>query len=509
MRYDRRNFLKTVAASTVLASVSGAAQDNKSSVKHSETRTKLAKAKSPKNIIVMICDDLGYGDLGCYGSPIPTPNLDQLAKGGVRFTHHDTVHAICSASRAALLTGRYAPRSHTDGAYFPHSPTGTDLKEMTLGNLFKNKGYRTLALGKWHLGDAPEYLPTNRGFDHFYGVAYSVDLQPLSLIRDLQVLEEDTDRDILTQRYTEEATRFLEEENDSPFFMYLGYSYPHDPAKASPKFKGQTSFGEYGDSIHEIDWSVGQIYETLHRKGKLDDTLIIFTSDHGPWFLGDPGMLRGRKGSTFEGGHRVPMIMHWPKGIDADQVQNAWSTHLDILPSLTSWCHLDLPPLPLDGKDMSSVYQGGPDRLDHASVLYFNSMVSGGREIHCARKGDWKLRIAQVTGEIYINDWGVGREGFWLPHPELYNVRTDPTEAYDVSSIHPEVAQSILSDIREAVPSFPQDVIDAFAKLEANLASVVTPPGAAPRPVTHNPPPAWAWEPPERRPIQVTRPSGE
>jgi arylsulfatase len=281
--------------------------------------------------------------------------------------------------------------------------------------------------------------------------------------------------------------------------MYLGYSYPHDPAKASQDFKGRTNFGEYGDSIHEIDWSVGQLHETLRRKGKLEDTLMIFTSDHGPWFLGDPGMLRGRKGSTFEGGHRVPMIMHWPNGLDADRVQDAWATHLDVLPTLAAWCNLNLPTAPLDGQDMSKVFGGGPDRGDRHSVLYFNPMAAGGKEIHCARKGDWKLRVAQVNGEIYINDWGAGREGFWLAHPELYNVRTDFTESYDVANAHPDIVESILADIRATIPSFPQDVIDTFRKLESNQASATTPPGAAPRLVTHQPQSAWAWEPPERR----------
>ena len=497
MKYDRRHFLKTVTAGAVAATAGGPVEGLPS---HSPQRSSCnpVHGKSPKNVILMICDDLGYGDLGCYGSPIPTPHLDALARQGARFTHYGTVHAICSASRASLLTGRYAPRSHTVGAYFPHSPTGTDLAEMTLGNLFQDKGFRTLALGKWHLGDAPAYLPTHRGFDHFYGVPYSVDMQPLPLIRDLETLEPDTDRNLLTQRYTAEAVQFLEQADASPFFMYLGYSYPHDPVKASERFRGSTQFGDYGDAIHEIDWSVGRICETLRSTGKLDDTLILFTSDHGPWFQGDPGILRGRKGSTFEGGHRVPMIMHWPNGLAANQIRDVWATHLDIMPTLISWCGLGTPRLPLDGTDMKEAFQGCAEPAERPTVLYFNPVVSGGREIHCARKGDWKLRIAQVTGEIYILDRGIGKASS-LPAPELYNVRTDVAEAYNVANSHPEIVQTIYSDIRAAVPSFPADVIEAFHQLEANRASVTTPPGAAPRPVTGQALPEWAWEPPERR----------
>jgi arylsulfatase A-like enzyme len=194
------------------------------------------------------------------------------------------------------------------------------------------------------------------------------------------------------------------------------------------------------------------------------------------------------------------MVMHWPNGLDSNRVLDLWATHLDIMPTLVNWCKLKAPLAPLDGRDMSAAFKGGPDPSDASSVLYFNPMVSQGREIHCARKGDWKLRVAQVTGEIYINDSSASHEGYWLPRHELYNVRTDPTESYDVANCHPEIVRSILADIRAAVPTFPKDVADAFTRLEANKASTTTPPGSSPRPITRQPIPAWAWEPPERRP---------
>ena len=264
--------------------------------------------KRPKNVILMICDDLGYGDMGCYGSSLRTPNLDAMASGGCRFTHFNAGHPICSASRAALLTGRYGHRSGVRGAFGPHAKSGLALEESTLANLFRHQGYATKAIGKWHLGDAPEYLPTKRGFDSYYGVPYSVDMKPLPLIRDTQNLEETTDRELLTPRYTQEALDFLSGLHDKPFFLYLAYSYPHDPARASSRFHGKSGFGDFGDAVQEIDWSVGEITRSLRDKNLLNDTLMIFTSDHGPWYQGNPGNLRGRKSTTFEGGFRVPMI---------------------------------------------------------------------------------------------------------------------------------------------------------------------------------------------------------
>jgi arylsulfatase len=233
----------------------------------------------------MICDDLGYGDLGCYGSRLPTPNLDAMAAAGAQFTRWNTPHPICSASRAALLTGRYGLRMNTAGAFGPNSPAGTSLDETLLSNLFHDKGYATKTIGKWHLGDKPAYLPTNRGFDSFLGVPWSDDFNPLPLIRDTQILEQNTDRDILTPRYTEEAVRFLEEpeRGKQPFFLYLAFSYPHDPARASARFRDKTGFGHVGDSIAEIDWSVGEIMRAVEKQGFAKDTLILFTSDHGPW----------------------------------------------------------------------------------------------------------------------------------------------------------------------------------------------------------------------------------
>ncbi|GGA66154.1 hypothetical protein GCM10011507_17170 [Edaphobacter acidisoli] len=497
MTINRRNFLASVAATIALPKAQAAAPAPQATHRPDT-------GKRPRNVVLFICDDLGYGDLGCYGSHLPTPNLDRLAAEGIRFTHFNSAHPICSASRAALLTGRYGTRSGARGAFMPHSTTGLALDETTLGDLFHQRGFATKAIGKWHLGDAPEYLPTHRGFDSYYGVPYSVDMYPLPLIRDTQILEEDTDRTVLTSRYTEEALTSLNQQHeqhpDKPFFLYFAFSYPHDPARSSPRFRGKSGFGEQGDAIHELDWAVGQVVQSLRTKGLLEDTLVLFTSDHGPWFQGCPGFLRGRKGSTFDGGFRVPLIAHWPAAIQAGQVSSTWMSNLDILPTLSSLCDLPASPKPLDGIDMKHTLLGAPEEPTRKSLLYFTPMTAQGMDFHCARKGDWKARFAQLDGgEIYINDHGPARKSSWLPHTELYNLKKDPAEAYDVAALHPEIIAEILHDAEAQIQTMPEPVQQAFNELRQNPASITTPPGAAARIPSTQPLPPWVWEPPDRR----------
>jgi arylsulfatase len=450
----------------------------------------------------MICDDLGYGDLGCYGSKLPTPNLDAMSADGLRLTRYNSAHPICSASRAALLTGRYGHRSKTTGAFGPNSPGGTSLDETLASNLFHAAGYHTKAIGKWHLGDKPEYLPTNRGFDSFYGVPYSDDMYPLPLIRDTTILEQDTDRELLTPRYTEEAVQYIQSHQDKPFFMYLAFSYPHDPARASERFRGKTAFGDVGDAIAEIDWSVGEIIGAVERKGLTSDTLICFTSDHGPWYQGNPGLLRGRKASTFEGGFRIPFLAKWSGMIDPGQVDGEWHSSLDILPSLVALCGLGLPEKPLDGVDMSGIL-GGREKnaaVEQKSRLYFSPMGKKGLELHCIRKRNWKLRVAQgIEGEIYTNDRTTSaKDSAWLQHPELYDLLQDPAESYDVAKLHPEIVAELTREIETLMPTFPPDVVQAYAELQQNKGDISTPPGASPRPFGARLSPG-SWEPQDRR----------
>jgi arylsulfatase A len=459
------------------------------------------KRQRPPNVVFMICDDLGYGDLGCHGSKLPTPHLDAMAAEGLRCTHFNASHPICSASRAGLLTGRYGHRSNTTGAFGPHAASGTSLDETLLSNLFRAKGYKTMAIGKWHLGDAPEYLPTNRGFDSFYGVPYSVDMKPLPLIRDREILEADTDRSELTQKYTREAVALIEQSDKEPFFLYLGFSYPHDPARASKAFQGKTKFWDYGDAVAEIDWGVGEILRAIDRKGLGADTLICFTSDHGPWYQGNPGPLRGRKASTFEGGFRVPFLARWTGAIAAGGVVDEWCSNLDILPSMCALCGLELPAKPLDGMDISAVLIEGKQASEHKPVLYFSPMGDRGFDLHCIRRRQWKLRLAQgIGGEIYLNDRTTqSRTSGWLATPELYDVGLDPAESYDVAQMHPEVVADLTRELEALMATFPQPVVDAYAALKKKTGNISTPPGASPRP-PNQAEPGWAWEPDERKP---------
>jgi len=500
MKHCRREFIKSIAATAIVPGLAkGTMTAEESTLTIEKNRMKPESTRRPKNVVLMICDDLGYGDLGCYGSKLKTPHLDKFAAEGTRFTHFNAAHPLCSASRAALLTGRYAQRSHTIGAFHPNTKIGMSLQEVTLANLFQNRGYRTHAIGKWHLGDALEYLPTKRGFDSFYGVPYSDDMQPLPMIRDTTILETDTDRDLLTPRYTEDALRFLEENAQKPFFLYFAYSYPHDPARASARFQGASGLGDFGDSVQEIDWSVGEIVHSLERNGILEDTLLLFTSDHGPWYQGNPGNLRGRKGSTFEGGFRVPFLAHWPAGLQAGTAQNAWATNLDILPTLAALCGLDASPNPLDGIDISAILLDGQEDIPRKSLLYFTPLSSANTDIHCARRGDWKLRLAQIDGEMYINDYTTGHQSFWLPRPELYNLALDPAESYDVAKEHPEIVKAISEDVEAQIATMPEEVKQAYSLARKHVARSTTPPGGAPRPPSNEPLPPWAWEPIDRR----------
>lgn len=495
---DRREFVRSMAAAMGLPSVaSGVSWPREFAVAGGVTGK---GEKRPKNVILMICDDLGYGDLGCYGGTIPTPHLDALAAGGLRFTHFNAAHPICSASRGALMTGRYAQRSQTVGCFFPHSRTGMALDETTLGNLFHNSGYSAEAIGKWHLGDAPEYLPTNRGFDSYYGVPYSVDMRPLPLMRDTSILEPHTDRLRLTPRYTEEAVRFINENAQRPFFLYLAYSYPHHPARPSPGFRGRSELGEYGDTVHEIDASVGRIVGQLRGRGLLEDTLILFTGDHGPWWQGSPGDLRGRKCSTFEGGFRVPLLAHWPGAIPAGVTSSAWISNLDILPTLIDLCSLKGSTRPLDGIAITPLLFGRKEISSQKTRLYFAPFSSNDNDLHCARRGPWKARFAQLTGELYVNDYTMGHESYWLPNAELYNLERDPTESYDLAKENPQLLADILRDVEAQISTMPAPVQEAFARLKGNVASITTPAAAAPRRPSDRELPGWQYLPPNERP---------
>jgi arylsulfatase A len=483
---DRRTFVKSVAGTLAVPALAASPQESPAPA--------LRRASSrPPNVIVMICDDLGYGDLACYGGHLKSPNLDRMAAEGSRFLRFNTAHPVCSVSRAAWLTGRYATRSHVNDAYPAGSKSGMDLTEKTLADILKPRGYRSMCIGKWHLGELPQYLPTNRGFDAYLGVPYSDDMNPLPLIRDLDAIEPDTDRLQLTPRYTEEAVKFIDSSAAHPFFLWLAYSYPHDPAHASERFAGKSGHGDYGDAVEEIDWSVGEILAAVKRNHLDSDTLLIFTSDHGPWYQGSPGLLRGRKHSTYEGGTRLPFIARWSGTVPAGKVVNTWGSNLDLVPTVASIAGAQLSANPVDGVDITNLLAGRGEPPQRGTILYF---LDGALE--CARKGSWKLRIDLNPNETDGFAGGSNQAPkvpYMFANPELYDLDADPTESYNVAAAHAEIVKEILADIEQLMPTFPDDVIAAYQAQRANLDSPRTPPGAPPRPAAFAPPPG-IFDPP-------------
>ena len=309
----------------------------------------------PPNIVIIFADDLGYADLGTYGATtFATPNIDGIAENGVRFTNFYVSSPVCSASRAALLTGSYHRRVGISGAFNPHSQRGLNSNETTIAELLKEQGYATAAIGKWHLGHHEPFLPTNHGFDSYFGIPYSNDMSPdpannprerarkwppLPLVENLTTIEEEPDQSLITERYTEKAVDFIEANKKQPFFLYLAHTMPHVPLYTAPAFTGSSVQGAYGDVIQEIDWSTGQILKTLESLDLTDNTLVIFTSDNGPWRVfgnhgGECGNLRGRKGSVWECGIRVPFVAQWPGHIPAATIQDATAMTIDLLPTI-------------------------------------------------------------------------------------------------------------------------------------------------------------------------------
>ena len=438
----------------------------------------LAAPSRKPNIVVILCDDLGYGDLGCYGSKIPTPNLDRMAGEGVRFTNFTSADPVCSPSRASLLTGRYPTRVGVPRVFFPQDRDGLSLDESTLADLLKAQNYKTMCIGKWHLGRPAEYLPTRRGFDEYFGIPYSNDMNPRVLMHNTEVIEEPAKLETLTQRYTEQAVKFIHENRDSPFFLYLPQTFPHIPLGASERFRGKSPEGLYGDVVEELDWSVGEIRRALKQNGVEQNTLVLFTSDNGPWYQGSPGKLRGRKNTTYEGGVREPFIAAWPGRIPKGRVCNGLASMLDLLPTVVRLCGAALPSKPLDGIDIWPLLSGQKESIEREVLLYFDNW-----DLQCARWMNWKLHIARHNTAAYAPAPPGGRFSFTLARPELYNLANDPDESYDVAADNPQVVEEIQRRIKSLVPGFPEQVQQAWTESQARKSIPSLPAGAYARPV--------------------------
>ena len=430
--HTRRDFLKTAGLAATTFSLTGCA-------------TAGDRLRDKPNFIIIFTDDQGYSDVGCYGAEgFRTPNLDQLAAEGMRFTGFYVAAPVCTPSRAALLTGCYPKRlSLAHRVLFPYSNHGLNLDEVTIAELLGEVGYRTACIGKWHLGHHTKFLPTRQGFDHFFGTPYSNDMNshyyrqqdflspPLPLIRGEEIIEEDPDQRFLTQRYTEEAVRYIEENVDRPFFLYLAHNMPHRPIHASPDFEGESEAGLYGDVIEEIDWSVGEIMSALQRNGLDDRTLVVFTSDNGPWHTGSAAPLRGKKNTTWEGGMRVPCIMRWPGRIPAGLTCDELTTAMDLLPTIAVLTGATVSgDRIIDGKDISPLIEGRPGAASPHEVFYYYRDA----RLQAVRSGKWKLHV-------YRPEWGEEVEGH---EPLLFDLDGDIGETQDLAGLNPEVVERLL-----------------------------------------------------------------
>ena len=434
--YSRRDFLKSVGLGAGALAVSS---------RFARLQAQAARVAADKpNIIIIFADDLGYGDVGCFGHPtIHTPNLDRMASEGTKLTQFYAAASVCTPSRAALMTGRLPIRtgmcSDKRRVLFPNSGGGLQDSEITIAEALKTRGYATCCIGKWHLGHLPQFLPTRHGFDEYFGIPYSNDMRPTPLMENETVIEEPADQTTLTIRYTGRAVRFIEQNKDKPFFLYFPHTFPHVPLFASQKYKGTSLRGLFGDVVEELDWSVGEVMSALRRHGLAEKTFVFFTSDNGPWLTqllrgGSAGLLRGGKGSTWEGGMREPCIAWRPGVIPAGSVNAGLSSTLDLLPTCLSLAGGEFPQdRILDGVNMVPMLTG--KGKSQREMMFFYR----GTRLMAVRKGPWKMHL--------ITQAGYGEGPTEQDPPLLFHLEHDPSEQYNVAKEHPQVIADIVEEI--------------------------------------------------------------
>lgn len=415
------------------------------------------------NIILINCDDLGYGDLGCYGSQVnTTPHLDRMAGEGVRLMDFYMAAPLCSPSRGAMMTGCYAPRIgfgsfDGQGVLFPGMGIGLGPAERTIASILKGQGYATMLVGKWHCGDQPEFLPTRHGFDRYFGIPYSNDMgrqrtinpdrwPPLPLLRDEQVIQAQPEQESLTERYADESVRFIRDSAEQPFFLYLAHMHVHRPILVSPRFAGHRN-GRYGGAVEAIDWVTGVLLYELRQLGLDKNTLVVFTSDNGSRadLGGSNAPLRGRKGGTWEGGQRVCCIARWPGQIPAGSTCGELTTAMDFLPTFARLAGTREPDdRVIDGKDIAALLRGQPGAASpHEEFFYY-----AGTRLEAVRVGAWKLHVHKGKDEIL----------------ELYNLADDIAETADLSAKRPE----IVADLQARIDRCRKELGDSVTGVEGS-----------------------------------------
>ena len=436
-----------------------------------------ARTSNP-NIIVFFCDDMGYGDIGPFGHPtIRTPNLERMVEEGQKWTSFYAAAPVCTPSRAGLMTGRLPIRSgmcsEKKRVLFPDSKGGLIPYEITIASMLKTAGYSTACIGKWHLGDLPQFLPNAHGFDYYFGIPYSNDMDRVGgpdyhdacmnpkidyfnvpLMRNSEVIERPADQNTITKRYTEEAIQFISQKRDNPFFIYLAHSMAHVPLFRSKDFANKSLRGIYGDVVEELDWSMGEILNKLRETGLDKNTLVIFTSDNGPWTIfnengGSAGLLKGGKGSSYEGGMREPTIFWWPGKLKHSVIMDCAST-LDLFPTFCSLADLKVPSDRIyDGYDLSPLMFGtGKSKRD--VIFYYRDT-----EVFAVRKGDYKVHFKTQDG------YGQDKPVVENP-PLLYNINVDPSEKYNIAEKHPEV----IAELRKILERHQAGVVQVENQLE-------------------------------------------
>lgn len=420
-----------------------------------------ARWEGKPNIILIVMDDMGYGDVSPFFPTTPnrTPAVERMAKEGMKLTSFYAA-PVCTPSRAQILTGCYAKRVSLPAVIFPACPIGLSADEHCVASLLKKEGYATMAIGKWHVGDQPDFLPTRRGFDHYLGLPYSNDMggewdgaadapqgkrkPPLPLVRDLEVIEvvPPPAQDFLTERYTQEAVRFIREHQDGPFFLYLPHTAVHVPIHPGAAFRGKSSNGLYGDWVEEADSSTGKVLDTVRELKISERTLVIFTSDNGPWLIqgkngGSAGPLRGGKGGTYEGGMREPTIAWWPGHVPAGTSSDAVAGNIDLLPTFVALAGGTLPSdRKIDGADLTPLLLGRSKESPREAHYYFS-----GNRLEAVRSGPWKLAVApqqEGTGKARAPE-----DAGHVFAPRLYNLEADLGERSDVADQNPEIVRRL------------------------------------------------------------------